>query len=150
MNRTDGGVLPGGTPDGGEQGQLTLRELVDQALIQCRTPEARESRPGGIATSPMMGDVMTDALQALHEATGRDVPLREWLAGVLSVDADQLADEGPTALARLLDEIALDPVRQFIVPPMSAEDDAQDLADAIEAAEQFGEIPDDLPKESGS
>jgi hypothetical protein len=138
----------GGTLGGPETDQSILRGLVDQALVLSRSPGALEPTSGGIAPSRMLGDFMASGLQALYDATGRGTPLEEWLSDALNVDAEQLAQSGPVALARLLDAASLDPRIQFEIPAMTVEEDREDERAALLASEQFGQIPDDIPKES--
>jgi len=124
-----------------------LRELVDQALLLSRSPGALEPTSGGIAPSRMLGDFTAAGLQALYDATGRGTPLEEWLSDALNVDEKQLTQSGPVALARLLDAASLDPRIQFSIPATTVEDDREDAREALLVIEQFGEIPDDLPRE---
>jgi hypothetical protein len=138
----------GGTLGGPESDQSILRGLVDQALLLSRSPGALESTPGGIAPSRMLGDFMVTGLQALWDATGPETPLEKWLSDALDVDAQQLAQDGSAALARLLDATALDPRIQFRIPAMTVEEDREDVRDALLASEEFGQISDDLPNET--
>lgn len=151
MNGFDAGQPSGGTPvPEQEAAQQTLRNLIDRALVLSRAPGTLEpTAAGGIAPSRALGDFMTAGLQGLYDATGLGTTLQEWLSVVLDVDDNQLAEAGPVSLARLMDEAAIDPTIQFGVPAMTIEEDRQDARDAAEASEQFGQIPDDLPKEPG-
>lgn len=141
------GEPPAGTP-GGPDAVATLREIVDRALLLSGAPGALEPTSGGIAPSRMLGDFVAAALQLLFESTGQGSSIGQWLADALDVEAQQLSDAAPLALARLLDASAEDPEVNFHVPPMTIEEDREDMVASQAALEEFGRISDDLPKEA--
>jgi hypothetical protein len=125
-----------------------MREVVDRALLLSGAPGALEPTSGGIAPSQMLGDFVEAALRVLFESTAEGAPIDQWLAEALDVDLQQVSDAAPMALARLLNISAQNPEVGFSVPPMSSDEDREDLASSREAQEEFGRVSDDLPKET--
>lgn len=139
--------VPGGVP-GDPDPAVKLRQIVDRALVLSSAPGTLEPTSGGIAPSRMLGDFVAAALQVLYESTGQGSSIEQWLADALDVGEQQLSDAAPLALARLLDASARNPEARFPVPPMTVEEDREDLAASQAALQEFGGIPDDLPKET--
>jgi hypothetical protein len=135
--------FPGGVPAAAST--RLLRGIIDQALILSRAPGALEATSGGIAPSRLLGDFIAASLESLYATTGSGVSIETWLASALRVDITLLEVDGPPSLAGMLDATATEPSDE--IPAMSELEQSLDAKDALRAIEEFGAIPDDLPRQ---